>query len=49
MSMIFVNLKRFDVPRRLGGVCPFEDSGVWIRDVIEKCIALGLGDTDDFA
>lgn len=48
MSMIFVNLKRFDVPRRLGGVCPFEDSGVWIRDVIEKCIALGLGDTDDF-
>ncbi len=43
MKQIFVNLKRFDVPRRLGGVCPVEDPVVWIESVIDESVAVGLG------
>jgi triosephosphate isomerase len=42
MSKIFVNLKRFDVPRALGGICPQEDPELWIRWVIKETISLGL-------
>ncbi len=44
MAYIFVNLKRFDVPRRLGGVCPVEDPQEWIESVIEQSVTLGLAD-----
>jgi triosephosphate isomerase len=43
MRDIFVNLKRFDVPRRLGGVCPVDDPIQWIEFVIDECVRLGLG------
>lgn len=41
---IFVNLKRFDVPRSRGGVCPGEDPAAWIDGMLKRCIELGLGD-----
>jgi triosephosphate isomerase len=43
MKEIFVNLKRFDVPRCRGGVCPAEDPVQWIEYVIDECVRLGLG------
>jgi triosephosphate isomerase len=43
MRDIFVNLKRFDVPRRLGGVCPVDDPVQWIEHVIDECVRLGIG------
>ena len=43
MSKIFVNLKRFDVPKKSGGLCPIEDPLVWIESVIDKSVELGLG------
>ena len=42
MKHIFVNLKRFDVPRKLGGVCPLDDPQEWISGVIQRSIELGL-------
>jgi triosephosphate isomerase len=42
-KIIFVNLKRFDVPRRLGGVCPVNDPVLWIESVIDECVGLGIG------
>jgi len=33
---IFVNLKRFDIPRSIGGVCPQQDPIAWIEQVCEK-------------
>lgn len=43
MKSIFVNLKRFDVPRNKGGVCPCGNPGNWIRKVIQDSIDLGIG------
>jgi triosephosphate isomerase len=43
MATIFINLKRFDVPRSLGGICPQERPDRWIRWVIEKSVETGLG------
>jgi triosephosphate isomerase len=43
MKDVFINLKRFDVPRSLGGLCPRENSKQWIEDVIDQTIELGLG------
>ena len=31
-GLFFVNLKRFDIPRTLGGVCPSEDPVAWLVD-----------------
>ena len=36
MKHIFVNLKRFEIPRSMGGVCPVGDSQEWIRSVMKK-------------
>jgi triosephosphate isomerase len=47
MFQVFVNLKRFDVPKELGGVCPSEDPGDWIGDVIRRTRSLGLDGADD--
>jgi len=38
-----INLKRFDVPRELGGICPFSKPQEWIESVIEDTIEYGLG------
>lgn len=42
MKYIFVNLKRFDVPRIYGGICPNEDPVEWIRTVLEESHSLHL-------
>ena len=47
MRQIFVNLKRFEVPRKLGGVCPMDDPLQWIEFVIDECIRLGIGTLKD--
>jgi triosephosphate isomerase len=44
MRDIFVNLKRFDVPRRMGGVCPVDDPVQWIEFVVDECVRLGVGE-----
>lgn len=46
MKEIYVNLKRFDVPRSLGGLCPVEDPVAWIKDVIRDSLAAGLGENE---
>ncbi len=47
MNQIFVNLKRFDVPRSVGGLCPVEDPIAWIETVITETIKQKLGTRDD--
>ncbi len=49
MKHIFVNLKRFDVPRRLGGVCPADDPVAWIESVMDGAVGLGLGGRPDLS
>jgi triosephosphate isomerase len=49
MKQIFVNLKRFDVPRKLGGVCPMEDPLAWIKSVMDQSVELGLGAHPDLS
>ena len=41
MALIFVNLKRFDVPRSAGGICPSDDPGAWAADVINETVSAG--------
>ncbi len=43
MKHIFINLKRFDVPREKGGVCPSEHPGEWIAQVVRQSVELGIG------
>ncbi|MHC1761743.1 MAG: triose-phosphate isomerase [Negativicutes bacterium] len=43
MKHIFVNLKRFDVSRRFGGLCAFDSPKEWIEGVIAETIGQGLG------
>lgn len=43
MKKMFVNFKRFDIPRSFGGICPHDDSVVWINEVISESAKLGLG------
>ena len=47
MRQIFVNLKRFEVPRPLGGLCPCDDPIDWIESVIAETVELGLGSHAD--
>lgn len=47
MKEIFVNLKRFDIPKRLGGLCPLDDPVEWIEVVTEESIQVGLGSLDN--
>lgn len=43
MKEIFVNLKRFDVPKEMGGVCPMKSPGEWIQWVVSESVRNGLG------
>ena len=43
---IYVNLKRFDVPKQYGGICPKDDPVEWVRETVDQTIALGLGKID---
>lgn len=47
MQQIFVNLKRFDVPKSMGGICPVENPKQWIEDVMAKSVELGIGQFED--
>jgi triosephosphate isomerase len=43
MHKIFVNLKRFEVPRKAGGLCPTDNPVKWIESVMQETVAFGLG------
>lgn len=43
MIEIFINLKRFDVPKSLGGICPVEDPKQWIENIMDQSVKLGIG------
>ncbi len=43
MKQLFVNLKRFDVPRSLGGLCPESDPIAWIESVMVDSVRSGMG------
>ncbi|ACL20661.1 triose-phosphate isomerase [Desulfitobacterium hafniense] len=43
MKQIFINLKRFDVHRSLGGVCPFERGDEWVEWIVDECINYEIG------
>ncbi len=47
MNEIFVNLKRFDVPKSLGGICPMDDPKEWIEWVIAESVKYKLGQLND--
>jgi triosephosphate isomerase len=47
MAEIFVNLKRFDVPKSMGGICPVEDPQLWIESLIDESVRLDLGQLDN--
>lgn len=47
MKRIFVNLKRWEVPRVLGGVCPEEQPGLWVRRVMRESVELQLVEERD--
>lgn len=47
MVDIFINLKRFDIPRALGGLCPVDDPVAWIRSVLADTRTGVLADRDD--
>jgi triosephosphate isomerase len=41
MITYFINLKRFDIPRAMGGVCPSENPARWLETVIEALARSG--------
>lgn len=47
MKQIFVNLKRFDVPRNLGGICQMDEPKRWAEWVMDEMIRYGLGERSD--
>ncbi len=47
MKEIFVNLKRFDVPKSLGGICPMDDPKKWVEWIIDESIKYKLGNLKD--
>lgn len=47
MHQIFVNLKRFEVSKDRGGLCPVSDPVAWIESVMEETLAAGLGALED--
>lgn len=44
---IFVNLKRFDVPKAMGGICPEDSPESWIKNIMGQSIELSLGQMND--
>ena len=47
MIEIFINLKRFDVPKSLGGICPVENPKQWIENITDQSVKLGIGNLED--
>ena len=46
MKEIYVNLKRFEVPRKYGGLCPLGSPTEWIESVMKDSVESGLGSLD---
>jgi triosephosphate isomerase len=46
MLYIFVNLKRFEVSRKAGGVCGVDSPKEWIEGAISECVGHKLGSMD---
>ena len=49
MKEIFVNLKRFDVPKMMGGFCPCDSPVEWIQKIVKETIELGIGKKKDLS
>lgn len=47
MKEIYVNLKRFEVPRKLGGLCSLDNPTEWIEKVMQETVDFGLGAIDN--
>ena len=47
MHEIFINLKRFEGPKEMGGLCLTDDPQAWIEDIVDQTVKLGLGKLDD--
>lgn len=47
MKKIFVNLKRFEVSKEDGGICPVDDPLLWIKGIMDESMRLGLGCLDN--
>jgi triosephosphate isomerase (TIM) len=47
LSYIFVNLKRFDIPKKFGGICPFDNPADWIRGILKESIDLKIDAIED--
>jgi len=47
MKKIFVNLKRFEVSQKVGGICPMDDPLLWIDGIMKDSMRLGLGNLDN--
>ena len=47
MKKIFVNLKRFEVSKEKGGICPMENPIEWTKWVVDESIKLNLGNIDN--
>ena len=43
---ILINLKRFEVSRERGGVCPSDNPVVWIKETIQSIVDTGWGKND---
>ena len=41
MKLIFINLKRFDVSKILGGICNMDTPKIWIEWVLDECVQYG--------
>ena len=46
MKEIYVNLKRFEAPRKYGGLCPVDSPTGWIESVMMESVESGLGSQD---
>ena len=46
MKEIYVNLKRFEVPKSMGGICPLENPVDWMRQIIHETAEYGLGNIE---
>lgn len=47
MIRLFVNLKRFDVSRLRGGLCPYENPKLWIEQIIDETVKFKIGSLDE--
>lgn len=47
MKKLFVNLKRFEVSREKGGICPMENPIEWAKWIVDESMKLGVGNMED--